>query len=381
MKKILINSYYFFPENTPRAFRSTELATALNDMGYNVTISIPARYRKYENEIKEKTKITSIVFCGKNREEIKFNKKQAIVLNNAKEKNKLSKVKKELSKIIRYSLSDKNIFYALSNYFELSKENKQYDCLISIGLPFSTHIGSYLISRKSKIKVIADYGDPFSCNPAVNLAPYFKHLEKIVLKRFNYITIPTELSVKYYQEILDDVNKINIIPQGFKMDNQKISPYIKNDICKFAYAGIFYEKIRNPKELFDKLALLDKEFEFHIYTDLNNMETIKCLDYIPNNIKDKIKIHGLLPREECINQLSKYEFLINLENENSGQVASKIIDYSLTKRPILSINKNFNVDSISEFIDGKYDKRLIIDLKKYDIKNVSNKFKKLIEEE
>lgn len=373
MKKILINSYYFFPENTPRAFRSTELATALNDMGYDVTISIPARYKKYENEIKEKTKINSIIFCGKN-----IDNNDGIIQKNRVSKN--TKVKKYLSKLVIYFLSDKNIFYGLSNYFELRKGNKKYDCLISIGLPFSTHIGSYLISKKSNIKVIADYGDPFSCNPAVKLAPYFKCLEKVILKRFNYITIPTELSKKYYSEILDDVNKINIIPQGFKMDNQKINPYIKNNICKFAYAGIFYEKIRNPKELFDKLSLLDKEFEFHIYTNLNNMETVKCLKHIPDNLKSKIKIHDLLPREECIAELSKYEFLINLENINSGQVASKVIDYSLAQRPILSINKNFDINSIVEFIDGKYDKRLIIDLKKYDIKNVSNKFKILIED-
>ena len=373
MKKILINSYYFFPENTPRAFRSTELATALADMGYDITISLPARYKRYEKNIKEKTKINSIIFCGKKMDNNKNIIEEDKILDD-------NKIKKHLSKLVRYFLSDKNIFYALNNYFELKKEKKQYDCLISIGLPFSVHIGSYLISRKSQIKVIADYGDPFSCNPAVKLAPYFKRLEQVILKRFNYITIPTELSIKYYKEILDDIEKINIIPQGFNMDNQNISSYTKNDICKFAYAGIFYEKIRNPKELFDKLALLNKDFEFHIYTNLGNMETVKCLQHIPENIKDKIKIHGLLPREECINELSKYEFLINLENENSGQVASKVIDYSLAQRPILSINKGFDINSIVEFIDGKYDKRLIIDLEKYNIKNVSKKFKILIED-
>ncbi|XZJ82695.1 hypothetical protein ACSXCS_04510 [Clostridium perfringens] len=374
MKKIIVNSYYFFPENTPRAFRATELVKELIRNNFYVIVVLPNHYRKYEDIINDNLNIKNLIFCG----EINNNVNSEI--ESYKNKKNIP-LKKYISKVIRYTLSEKNIFYSIINYKYMKNLNEKFDCIISIGLPFSIHIGTYLFAKKLDIKIIGDYGDPFSSNPAIKLAPYFKLIEKRILKRFDYITIPTKESEKYYKNILNNMNKINIIPQGFDFSNIKISKYIKNDKCKFAYAGLFYEKIRNPKELFCKLCEIEESFEFNIYTDLNNYENMKCLENIPCKIRDKVKIHGLLPREECIYELSKFEFLINIENSNSGQKASKVIDYALTNRPILNLSSNFDISVLKDFINGNYEKSLNIDLSEYDIKNVFNKFKFLIEAE
>ena len=75
----------------------------------------------------------------------------------------------------------------------------------------------------------------------------------------------------------------------------------------------------------------------------------------------------------------KMDFLINLENEKSNQVPSKVIDYTLSKRPILSINKdNFNENEFLDFLNGKYDKAIKIKIEDYDIKNVVNQFEQLL---
>jgi hypothetical protein len=55
---------------------------------------------------------------------------------------------------------------------------------------------------------------------------------------------------------------------------------------------------------------------------------------------------------------------------------SKIIDYLLTKRPILDISKDFSeVDFFQEFLSGKYKNQNIgPDINQFDIKNVTDKF-------
>ena len=75
------------------------------------------------------------------------------------------------------------------------------------------------------------------------------------------------------------------------------------------------------------------------------------------------------------------DFLLNLENVNSpNQTPSKLIDYAITNRPILSINpNNLAVDKIDAFFNKNYSKKLIIeDLNQYHISNVVNKFLNLV---
>ncbi|MDB8567893.1 hypothetical protein [Turicibacter sanguinis] len=367
MKKLLINSYYFYPDNTPRAFRTTELAKELIKQGYDVTIALPNRYSKYKNEIEKEIKSNNLIFCGKDITKLK---------NNSFNQNK--KLRKFVSNIIKYFLSDKNIKYFYTNYSALSQNNDSFDWIISIGLPFYIHIGSYLFAKKNSIKMIADYGDPFSSNPAFKIAPYFKLIEKHILKHVEFITIPTKNSIKYYEKLNCNTNKIKIIPQGFDIDSIEVANYEKNKICTFAYAGLFYEKIRNPKKLFLALEKIQSNFKFIIYTDLSNTETVNCLREIPNSIKDKFVINDLLPRKTCIYELSKMDFLINLENQNSGQLPSKLIDYGIAGRPILNTKLDIEYEILEQFINGNYDEKLILDISIFDIKNVVNQFETII---
>jgi hypothetical protein len=90
----------------------------------------------------------------------------------------------------------------------------------------------------------------------------------------------------------------------------------------------------------------------------------------------KMEIKTLIPRTEIIKEMSKVDFLVNIENDSDSQTPSKIIDYSISGRPIISLNmKNLDEAMLQEFLAGRYDQCLIIDdLEKYNIKNVVDKF-------
>jgi hypothetical protein len=99
-------------------------------------------------------------------------------------------------------------------------------------------------------------------------------------------------------------------------------------------------------------------------------------DFVPK-LRNKIQLKNYIPREELLKELSKYDFLINFENvELPGLLPSKLIDYAIADRPILSLNtSDLNTQLVSEFFKGNYEKRLLINnLENYQINNVAQRF-------
>ena len=390
MKKIGIVSYSFYPNNSPRAFRAFELAKEFSKKGHNVTVYI-SKFDYNFNEIEEKygfkvQKIESGYFLNKDSKKQRYNSF----------KNMNSKFKPNINKENIYKQTIKRIVKPLfnlifidgfryefsNNIYKYFKQNKSsFDLLISNGLPFSVHLGcSKAISKKYIIaqNSVAEYGDPFSFNSSDNKNEMIirrkSKIEKKVLESFNHITIPTSKSIDSYLA-LSSRDKIKIIPQGYNLKEIKIAQYKRNEIPTFAFAGIFYKKIRDPESFFEHLIKIDKDFKFILYTDINNKENMDCILPYIENLEKKIKINNIIPRNQCLYKLSKMDFLINQENLNSGQVPSKIIDYSITGRPIYSFSQDsFKKEIMDDFLNGSYDQQIRINLDDYSIESVTEKF-------
>lgn len=369
MKKVLITSYYFEPEVTPRAFRSTELVKELLRRGYKIDLFIP-NLNKGRNigSLSESPNLKIHYVSNKwtNASNTTINKKKSI---------------KYLRSVARYLLGEIGpSFYSYYLFKKLLKDGlKDYELIISIGLPFYIHVATALFISKTKQKglKVCDYGDPFYFNPEFKRAFYLKNLEKWVLDKFNFITIPTIKSINYYVHFKAQ-KKIKVIPQGFDFSSVEIGSYKKNEVPSFCYAGYFYENVRNPEFLFKYLETIKSDFKFVIYTDMNapfNREI--CLKY-KDRLKDKLEIKELIPREKLIVVMSEMDFLVNFDNLNSNQVPSKIVDYTLSGRPYININeKNFSEDVFQEFIDGIYKSSEQKNIDEYNIKNVVDKFENL----
>lgn len=378
MKNILIVSYMFYPEKNPRAFRAYELANELSTK-YNVDVLTK---KDNKNDISDKKYNLIGIPAGilKNKQTKKAS------LNTRKKVSSFANILKNLFKpIFRYFISTKDIEFSYQIKKYLENRRKKYDVVISIALPFASHLGVWWYYKdKNEIpKIIMDYGDPFYKNPTMKLAFYFKKIEKKVIKISDYIVLPIEEAKKAF-EIYKDLgidSKIKIIPQGINIENKKIAKYKKNKIPTFMYAGVFYEKIRNPIDFFKELNKIDEDYLFYIYTNIQKLKEDKFgqkIIEIVNNSNGKIILRDMILREECIYEMSKMDFVINFENSISLQSASKVIDYSISNRPILSFNQeNFKIDVLKEFFKGNYSKQLIVDKEKYSIKNVVSLFEEL----
>lgn len=367
---ILLVSRWSVPAKNPRAFRTTELIKELAGRQYELSAVLPDY---------------AIKFCGIRTYHV------AAPMYGINERNIVRKysIQRVLMDIIRklsvYFLGETpgNIIYSL-RLIKVLRDillTNSYDVVISISYPFYVNLAVAICRQLSNYKMlaIADCGDPFYDNPSCRKAPYLKWLEKKVLRCFDYVTIPLEAARKSYADY-EIGNKLRIIPQGFAIPQVEDDVYSRNDVPVFCYAGVLYEKIRNPRYFFDYLMQVKQDFIFVVYA-LPDTFTLNLLGEYKKKLGKKMDIREPLSREELIYVMSQMEFVVNFDNENSNQKPSKLIDYAMSKRPILSFNsRTFNAEIFQEFLDGDYHNREQIDVSQYDIRIVADKFEALFAE-
>ncbi|WP_194778195.1 glycosyltransferase [Pararhodonellum marinum] len=366
-KKILILSRSFYPTNSPRSFRSTELAKAFAKQGHQVTVLTPKDESIHaEFEKKHNIRIKDLGKPKWKAQEIKGNR--VIKL--------WTRAVRRFSKLwLEYP--DIELLNMVKNAL---KKESGYDLLISIAVPHPVHWGVARIWDKQKKTIaktwVADCGDPFmgSENDSFKSPFYFKYVEKWCFNKVDYITVPTAGAIPaYYPEFH---SKIKVIPQGFDFHEFPLYPGpIEHKVPTFAYAGIFIPGRRDPKEFLSHLLGQQVEFKFYIYT--KNRELVASFE---SKSKGKIVVLDYIPREELLYELSKMDFLVNFENAGPRQKPSKLIDYLIVKKPVLSIKTGaLNKELVDEFLIGNYTNQLKIENpEQYKIENVAQAFTSLL---
>jgi hypothetical protein len=363
-KRVLIVSRSFYPMNSPRSFRTTELAKEFARQGHSVTVITP------ENEIHSS-----------------FANKHNIVIKD------LGKPKWNAIQLKGQGLSLKlrRLFRRTSNLFlqypeielqwmverALEKESG-YDLLISVAVPYPVHWGVARARTQSHqiAKIwVADCGDPFMGQENDTFTPpfYFKYVEKWFCRKADFLTVPTIGAKRgYYPEFHE---KIKVIPQGFRFEDFQNTDNIgSHNIPTFAYAGGFIPGRRDPKEFLEYLVSLELDFEFHVYTNVPAL----VLPYL-QKAKGRIILHEYIPRQDLLSHLCQMNFVVNFENIGDKQTPSKLIDYAIIGKPILSIKTGaLDTAIVNEFLAGNYRNQLFIENPdQYRIENVCGKFLEL----
>lgn len=366
--KILIVSGFFYPTNTPRAFRTTELAKELFRQGHSVTVCVPKINYDYSKFLEEYPFVLDFLNISSAARKKAPGNRWAVLWYRLK--NRLE------STYLQYPTI--KYYWEIPQY--LASKREKFDAIISIAVPHPIHWGVAKAKRKlgnvSKVW-IADCGDPFMlCKTDSFRKPfYFKWFEKDFCSRADYITVPVEGGkTGYYPEFR---SKIRVIPQGFDFSEIKIVEYRQNAVVTFAYAGGFIPEIRDPRPILDYLCESNRDFRFYIYTKQDAL-----IASYKERLGNKLVVSDYIDRTELIYRMSSYDFLLNIENGTSVQTPSKLIDYALAKRPVLSLNSQ-NVDraKFERFINRDYSQQMELpDVENYNIINVAKTFVDLMEE-
>lgn len=355
--RILIVSNAFYPQNSPRAFRTTELVKEFSRQNHEVTLYLPESQHDLSDYLNQYPKVTI---------------KTSIKLNNGKTLLLKSKLKYYWNLLLTIFLHYPYIKY----YFRLPKvlaNEKDFDLLISIAYPHPIHWGiAKALKKHPRITKswVADCGDPYMLGGSKKPF-YFKCLEKSFCRRADFITVPIEEAKGgYYAEFR---NKIKVIPQAFDFNEISLAKSKPNDLITFAYAGRFVIGDLDPRPILKFLSEINLDFRFIVFTNQKGLFT----DFI-ESLGDKLILKEFTDRISLITELSKMDFLLNLIVNDPTRRSSKLIDYTLSGRPILSLNSRaIDKPLFNEFLSRDYTRQTKIDISESNIKVACQKFLEL----
>lgn len=362
MKKkinIILVGQFFPPYQTPRATRMAELAKGFAQKGHNVIVYALLGHHDYSVF----TKDTGIKINN-----LGISRFGNIDSSGGRNTNLFYRA---LARLFFTKLEFPRIEFLFMMNRDLEFDILNSDLVISVAQPYPIHWGiAKMKMRNLKFPLwVSDCGDPYMGDPFEKRPFYFKYVEKWWCNLTDYITVPIDNAKNaYYMEYR---NKIRVIPQGFDFSNIDLPIYKINKIPTFVYAGVVYIGQRDPSNFLDFLKGLNIDFKFIVYT-----KNLKYFSQYKKDLGDKLEIYDYIPREELLKVLSKADFLINLKNKGSVQAPSKLIDYELSKRPILEITTEFQEKTAFEdFLKKDYSKKISIpNISAFDIKNVTNDF-------
>lgn len=372
MKKrsILLVSSAFYPEISPRSFRATELAKEFCRQGHKVVVI--SKYRDFDyTELLNKYPVT-----------LKMWRKPLFPAIPDLRRKPFSTISRVISRVLSLLFEYPGIEEMLRVKMMLKQESG-YDLLISFAVPFPIHWGvAWSWSEKHRIAQtwIADCGDPymFARLDSFRKPFYFKFPEVSFCRKCDYIIVPFKaMKSQFYPQF---INKIRVIPQGVNFDEIKLydSP-VKNNMPVFIFAGSVIPGKRDLSLFIDFLATLPDDFLFIVYTNKK-----EWLNAYRKKLGNKLEIHGYIDRLSLIYEMSKADFLVNVDTVmdtqlNTEAIPSKLIDYALADRPILNINSaHFNKEMVLKFLNKDYSDQRLINKSDYNIKRVSLQFLDLI---
>lgn len=375
--KIHILTSCFYPELHPRAFRAFELARELARQGDAVQVSVLTRVQDFDYKAMEEEYGFHIQILDLYQRQPGQTEQTGLSLTSSK------KWKQTIFRIhrffVEYLLAGNLLRYAPRIARQLIVE-PDTDMFIALSTPFMDILAGTLYRKKHALpnaRFIADSGDPFSGSQQTKRAIYLRWLERWAYRYYDYLTVPTEAAIPAYQKVIE-TDKIRIIPQGFNFAATPIATYNKNAVPTFAYAGVFYQDIRNPEFLLGYLAKQDKPFLFRIYLRHKDPFTDTILSAYHDVLGNRLEIQYGVERKQLIYELSQCDFLVNIGNNNSTQLPSKLIDYGITKRPVFQCDKaHFDQSVFEQYLAGKYTANTPIDVTPYAIETIAKSFKKL----
>ena len=369
--RIVILSGTMYPHISARSFRTTELAKGLAKLGHDVslyTILGSYDYSKMEKDIPNlHIKSMGRSYFGNDNSDgyLKRNILQRILT-------------RLLYNVIDYPRCE---FFFMTN--KVLKKEDDFDYLITIAHPYGIHWGAAYYKKRNvktlKFKYWAsDCGDPFMGNPSTKRWRVFlEPLEKFWCRMTDSIVIPVEGARKAYYD--EAKGKIHVIPQSVDFSSFELAEYKKNEIPVFSYSGAVYPGMRDPRKFLEYLTTIKKDFRFIVFVPSNTV-----FEEFRDVLGEKLEIHDYIPRLDLVKVISSMDFLININNDSEVQIPSKLIDYTISKRPILNISTGFSGlerSNFNSFMNGDYSSQFTVnDIEQYDSKNVCARFIGLFED-
>ena len=339
-KKILIVSHQFLPFVSPRTTRWSLLIDELTKKGNEVTVltgTAPEELKKnYE-----------VLYFGSKKFSSSINKVRKDSQDSSN--NFLKKIIYSILKTIyrflfkTFSWPDYAMFWAFTIFKNRKRIENKFDIIISVSLPFTSHLCAYILKKRISADWYMDIGDPFSLkiNSPENNKIIYSYLNKYYEKKFyqnasKIIFTHNEVAELHQNKFNIDRTKIVIgYPIALlneKRINNSLNFNYEDTPLKIGYFGAFTKSVREPNNYIISIAnSLDDDIKHEWYT---NKESKKYFTSIKNISSHQFL--DILPREIALEvMVSKMHILLSIGNFNKYQMPSKVIEYISLGKPVL----------------------------------------------
>ena len=339
-KKILIVSHQFLPFVSPRTTRWNMLINEFINKGHEVTVLSGTNPENIERNY-------DILYYGNKQ----FSSNIGKIRQDSKDStNDFSKkiIYSILKKIYRFlfrtfSWPDYAMFWAITILRNKKLIVNNYDIIVSVSLPFTSHLCAYILKNRIQADWYMDIGDPFTLktNSLENNRIIYSFLNKFYERKFYKIASKIIFTHKEVAELHQ--NKFNIekskIVIGYPIalvseENLAIAKsfnYTDSPI-KVGYFGAFTKSVREPSNYLKNIGNLMNEDTEHIW--YINEESKK---YFASLKKTSLhKFIDIVPRDEAIKiMVNEIHILLSIGNLNKYQMPSKVIEYLSLGKPVL----------------------------------------------
>ena len=339
-KKILIISHQFLPFVSPRTTRWSLLIDELTIRGNEITVltgTVPEELKKnYE-----------VLYFGNKLFSSNINKVRKDSQDSSN--NFLKKIIYSILKTIyrflfkTFSWPDYAMFWAFTVFKNRKSIKNNFDIIISVSLPFTSHLCAHILKKRISADWYMDIGDPFTLkfNSPENNKIIYSYLNKYFERKFyqnasKIIFTHNEVAEQHKKKFKIDKSKI-VIGYPIALLNEDI---IKNSLnfnykdtpLKIGYFGAFTKSVREPNNYIINIANSlgsDVKHEWYI-----NEESKKYFSSIKN-----VSFHqflDILPRELALEVMAnKIHILLSIGNFNKYQMPSKVVEYLSLGKPVL----------------------------------------------
>ena len=339
-KKILIVTHQFLPQVSPRTTRWSLLIDELINKGNEVTVLSGTDPENIEKNYK-------ILYFGNKQFSSNINK----IRQNSQDSsnNSIKKISYSiLKKIYRFlfktfSWPDYAMFWAFTIYKNRKRIENNFDIIISVSLPFTSHLCAHILKKRINAQWYMDIGDPFTLktNSPENNKIIYSYLNKFFERKFyqnasKIIFTHNEVAELHKEKFNIDSSKI-VIGHPIALLNDDIiknslSFNYKDNPLKIGYFGAFTKSVREPNNYILNIANFFGDNIVHEW--YINEESKKYFSLI-NDVAYH-QFFDILPRKQALEvMVNKIHILLSIGNFNKYQMPSKVIEYLSLGKPVL----------------------------------------------
>ena len=379
--KVLLLTFSFRPLNNPRAFRWSLLADELVRQGHHV--DVVTSFVPGEPEIERAGLLTIYRVGWSFVERLRArNRKRRATMRSAQ--NHVDPVVGTVLSRFRGALSGiatrlwrallwpdaSCLWYPPARLTALALMARyHHDVMVSISPAFTgVVVGHAVKARYPTVRWVLDMGDPFSFlegAPPNNHRIYGRlnhRYERAAFAAAEEISVTNPQTRDRYEQIFPESRgKIRVIPPLLSLPVGLAER--AGRVGMLVYVGTLYRSIREPGyllELFTRAISsgLSTQAELHFVGDVSS-----CIDLIhpyQSRLGKRLKVHGQVSRDAAARAMAEAEVLINIGNDTTYQLPSKVVEYLASGKRILNLAKTPQDSSALFFSDYPYAMNLIV---------------------